>query len=156
MLISDVKLVLRRPTKIFVRGFNILRKFSACPLFGKYPMGAHVQACMPLEVYVKSMKAPTSITLLDQNLSHINKGERWDCDIDPRLLPLALSVRTLPCQPPLHVETSGWLRDVTRMLLRFGLSRAPRLHRITRLGVALLAAISGVACELRQMHDLPV
>lgn len=67
------------------------------------------------------------------------------------------SVLALPCQPPcLHVETSGWLRDVTGMLLGFGQSRESGCtrFRITRFGVQVWVAISVVVFEKLSMQDL--
>jgi len=67
------------------------------------------------------------------------------------------SVLALPCQPPcLHVETSGWLRDVTGMLLGFGQSRESDCtrFRITRLGVQVWVAISVVVFGKLSMQDL--
>jgi hypothetical protein len=83
--------------------------------------------------------------------------EQWSCKQRAvRFTTLILdsphpTVLALPCQPPcLHVETSGWPRDVTGMLLGFGQSRASGCtgFRITRSGVPVRAAISVVVYEI--------
>ena len=71
----------------------------------------------------------------------------------------SLSVLALPRQPPcLYVETTGWLHDVTELLLGFRQSRESGCtrFRIKRFGVQECVAISVVVCEIVSMQDLPL